>query len=556
MSTAADGTGPQGTPWLPLPQPVPRPWLVFALLGLLLLLRRPDDLLRPQFNAEEGSIFFQQAYNDGFWASLFSVASGYFHLALHLTAGLALLAPLELAPAVFKMVALAIQMLPVAYLLADGIPGFVVTPLFRVLVAAACVAGPNTVETYLNVLNAQWYLALAGCLVLLAGPRPGKLRQALDTGVLLLFAASGPLPLVCSPLALWSWLRARRAGATGNLGPLIVLAGAAAQLALLLTGSRATAATAGFGTPTPAEIVRIIGLHGACNSLLGVFIMMRNHQAFSPAATATAAAILPLLAFAAIRLRNLALAVLLVLAITGATVLFVFPLNDPRFALFPGFAPRYFFFTTLFVLFTLLAMAERGGTWRLLALPGLAAALLFGVRGDYRIPRVPDTHWTEQVAAFRSLPPGTDFFIPVYPQPTDWGLTLRRGERSGGSDLLGRYPQTGKPSCAVIEMIGMFPPNSPPAEQKHLFAGYALDPTARAAAGAVFLQIDDRLFPATTGLVPTSALMDPTLAGTGFMRLVPQSDLTPGDHRLRVLTADSGRSGLLEPGPVHVFTVP
>lgn len=548
-----------GAAWLLPPQSIPRRWLVFALLGLLLLARQPEDLLRPQFNAEEGSIFFQQAYNDGFWSTLFAPASGYFHLTLRLTAGLALLVPLELAPLVFKLVAFAIQMLPVAYLLAADVPGFVATPLFRVLAAAVYVAGPNSMEPYLNVLNSQWHLTLAACLILLAGPRPGRLRRTVDAGVLLLFATSGPFSLVCAPLALWSWWRNRRRGSDRrwSTGPVIALAGAALQLILLLTGSRAAGAATGFSVPSAAEIVRIVGLNGVCNGLLGLKFTVQNHQAFPPGAAFVAAAILPALALVAVRLRNLALLVLFVLAAASVAVVFLFPLNDPRLWLDPNFAPRYFFFTMLFVVFSALALAERGGRWRWVALPALASALLIGVYGDYRIPAAPDTHWRDQIAAFRSLPPGTTFFIPVYPQPTEWGLTLLRRPPPDGTDALSRYRPADGPAVAVMELIGTtLPPESASPDQKFVFAGYAVDAASRRPAGGVLIQVDDRLFPAVTGLDPEAARSDPSLAGAGFMRLVPRTALGPGTHRLRVLALDHTGTALLTPGPSSEFTIP
>ena len=266
--------------------------------------------------------------------------------------------------------------------------------------------------------------------------------------MLLIFAGSGPFSLVCSPLAWWSWRQRlpRRTTRGARVAPLIVVIGAVIQFAYLLWGSRTTGGAAGYGMPTPAEIVHILALHGVCNSFLGKNFTFRHFTSFPFWAILAAGAILPGLAFLAVRLRNVALMVLLGLAGASVAVAFLFPLSDPRLMLNPNFATRYFFFTMVFILVTMLAMAERGRWWRWGALPGLTLALVVGTRGDFLVTAAPDTHWPDQIAVFRSLKPGTDFYIPVYPQPSAWGLTLRKKEPTVDSRMLDKYPiSAGRP---------------------------------------------------------------------------------------------------------------
>ena len=72
--------------------------LLGTLLAALLLLRRPGSLLHPQFWAEDGPLFFQDAFNHGFRSTILQPASGYLHSFPRLVAGLSLLVPLEQAP--------------------------------------------------------------------------------------------------------------------------------------------------------------------------------------------------------------------------------------------------------------------------------------------------------------------------------------------------------------------------------------------------------------------------------------------------------------------------
>jgi hypothetical protein len=541
-------------PWRFAARPVPHSWLVFALLGALLAVRQPQDFLAPQLNAEEGAIFFQEAYNRGFLASFFTAEAGYYHLLLRLTAGLALLGPLELVPWVFKAVSFAVQMLPVAYLLADGMAGFVVSPVFRVAVAALYVAGPNSNEIYVNATNSQWHLTLAACLILLSAWRPGKARRIADTGVLVLFSLSGPFSLVCLPLAAWRWWRDGVLGVdrTRHCGPALAVFGALVQLAYLLMGQRLAGGAEQYAGVTVPEAVRILGLHGGLNSLLGMHFVWRHGAAFPSWLPPLAAGALALVAVAVIRLRNAALAVLAGLAAVSVAVVFLFPLNDPRLWLRPEFGPRYFFFTTLALLFGLLAMAERGGWGRRVAAPLLAVALLFGVRGDFVVPPLPDNQWREQIAVFRTLPAGESFYIPIHPHQ-EWGVTLVKKEDPVASDPAGGLQLSAYPLFAPLGAVREV--CEADGDRMVVFEGFAIDAAAGRPAGGVVLVVDGRRYPAVTGVASqeAAALTDgPAYDDAGFYRSVPAEEFGPGVHRVEVWASDDARKLLLKTTPTFL----
>jgi hypothetical protein len=534
-------------------RPVPYPWLVFGLLGVVLFMRQPLDVLAPQLNAEEGVNFFQEAYNRGFVASFFSSEAGYYHLLLRLTAGIALLAPLELVPFVFKFVSFAVQMLPVAYLLADGVAGFVAAPALRVVVALLYVGGPNSSEIYINANNAQWHLTLAAALILLTGRRPGKLRNAVDTGVLAIFSLTGPFSLVCVPLAVWRWWRDGGIGVRGarNTGPIIVVAGALVEAAYLLCGQRLAGGAEALAAPSLLETFRILGVHGTLNSLLGMHFMWREAPAFPAWAVVAAAAALPLLAMMVVRLRNPALAVLGYLAAASVAVMFFFPLNDPRAWLNPAFGPRYFFFTTLVILYTLLAMVERGGWGRWLAAPLLTVALTVGMRGDFFVPALPDNQWRDQVAAFRMRSSGENFYIPIHPYAT-WGVTL---VRKGGTEPKDMFAQLERSEQPLLVMLAPAQEANPEAAERMItFGGFAVDIAGKAAEGVTLL-LDGRPYPAVTGIdspEAAAALNNPAARAAGFSRSVPLKEIGPGVHRVEIWAHDHDRNLVQRSAPAYV----
>src|ERR1039457_6643827 len=101
-------------------QPGIRPWqhgAISLFACAILAARRPDAIFHSQFWAEDGHVWFADAYNLGWWQALFQVHTGYFQTFPRLGASLALLVPLSLAPLLLNLLAIAVRALPVNLLL-------------------------------------------------------------------------------------------------------------------------------------------------------------------------------------------------------------------------------------------------------------------------------------------------------------------------------------------------------------------------------------------------------------------------------------------------------
>src|SRR5208282_3246621 len=124
------------------------PWhhcVIFLLACTILITRRPDAILHAQFWAEDGHVWFADAFNFGGWTALFRTQDGYFQVLPRLAASLALLAPLRLAPLILNLVAIAIEALPVNLLLSlrSSVWGSL---RYRALLAFVYLALPNCWE--------------------------------------------------------------------------------------------------------------------------------------------------------------------------------------------------------------------------------------------------------------------------------------------------------------------------------------------------------------------------------------------------------------------------
>jgi hypothetical protein len=196
--------------------------VIFLTALVLLASRRPDAVLNPQFYAEDGRVFFQDAYNLGWWTALFHPYGGYFHAVPRLTSALALLAPLWLAPLVLNLVALGLQALPVDLLLAPRSAGWGSFKI-RALMAGLYLALPNCGELNANITNSQCSLALIAILLLVASPPQNPWSRYVDGLFLLLFGLSGPYCIFLFPIAAavawkrsdaWQWALAAVLAAT------------------------------------------------------------------------------------------------------------------------------------------------------------------------------------------------------------------------------------------------------------------------------------------------------------------------------------------------------
>src|SRR5271163_978057 len=90
---------------------------VFLAALLAIFTRLPGALLHPQFFAEDGWVWYQQAYNLNWLRSLGIAQAGYLATLPRLVAGLTLLFPMVWAPLIMNLAGTVIQVLPVTALL-------------------------------------------------------------------------------------------------------------------------------------------------------------------------------------------------------------------------------------------------------------------------------------------------------------------------------------------------------------------------------------------------------------------------------------------------------
>ena len=259
-----------------------RPGSAARLAGLsigafaLLASHRPATFLQPRLWAEEGTRFFQDAYNRPGLVSVFTPVVGYLVVLPRLVAWLGVQLPLRLAPALFTFVAGAIQVLPALFLV-SGRMAHAGPRWLRLLLGAIYLASPNW-EVHANLTNAQWHLAVLAGLVLVALPPRSHSGRLFDAATLLACGFTGPFALLMAPVAFARCLFDRD-GSWSRWLLAVVVAGACVQLPVLLESGRlgVGAHAEGWGGPGRAPL-------GAAPAKL---IYMLSSRVFIPAFTGT-----------------------------------------------------------------------------------------------------------------------------------------------------------------------------------------------------------------------------------------------------------------------------
>ena len=382
---------------------------IFVATLFAIFTRLPGVFLHPQFFAEDGWVWYEQAYNLHWLRSLAIPQAGCLYIFPRLVAGISLLLPMQWAPLIMNFAGAVIQALPVSALLSCRCSSWGPLPV-RMWMAALYIAIPDAPEIHVVLTNAVWHLALLQALLAFSVPPlswRGRISDILLFGIA---GLTGPFSILLLPavVAYW-WCRRHR-------WTLVVItlmaAGALIQGMNVLQTVRSPGAPLG---PTPLRLLRIIAGSIFIDSMVG---------------TGGPNLHLPFLVFALIGgllilvwgWRSAPLAVRL--CIVFATIVLMAVLRDPL--LLPSSTPRwemlanamgirYWFLPSLMFLWCAVWCASAGKS-RLVRFAGLAVLLLMmvGIVRKWIYPPWPKSQFSAQVERFKTLKSGEHMTFSVY----------------------------------------------------------------------------------------------------------------------------------------------
>src|SRR5271165_1590961 len=400
--------------------------LLYAVLIVAAIIsRRPDALLHPQFWAEDGAVWFMDAYNSGAIHALSVPIGGDFQTFPRLAAAIALVFPLSLAPLVMNILAIFVQALPPTFLLTERF-AYLGSQRIRLLMSFLLLAVPTSFEVHANVSNSMTFLALLAFLVLVAEPPQTKAWCTFDILVVCLSGATGPFSVFLLPIAiLMFWFRRRPW--TGVLVGIECCAATVQGLTILRTAA-ILRSPAPLGA-TPMLLLRIVGGQIIVSPLLGMEFLFAHPGAANVICAVSFACALLLLVYV-FRRSPLELRLLGIFSISLLAAALRKPqvsLTQPQwqFLIFPGIGGRYWLIPVVSFLWIYVWMLgrERPVVVRAIGALAVAAALCTGVV-YWRYQPFANLDFPKYAHEFQHVPAGQDFAIPI--NPPGWKMILHK----------------------------------------------------------------------------------------------------------------------------------
>jgi hypothetical protein len=173
--------------------------IYFLVFVLLIVLRRPEAIFHPEFWAEDGVYWYQQAYKIGF-SSIFMPENGYLQSISRLVALISQPFPLSFAPAIFAISALTVQVAPIAILLSKRFEYIIKNKYARIIICLIYVVVPNSLEPNINLTDAQWHLSLVLFLLIVSDSYK---HSIIEYTTIIVSALSGPFSILMSPIIIF-----------------------------------------------------------------------------------------------------------------------------------------------------------------------------------------------------------------------------------------------------------------------------------------------------------------------------------------------------------------
>jgi hypothetical protein len=406
--------------------------LPYIAVGLVLLTRDPFRVLDAQLWAEDGPIWIYDDYTRGLGALLLP-HTGYLQTYPRLAGFCSVFLPLTWAPTLFALIGFVTQLVPAWLLLSRR--GRLLVPAWqaRLPLVLFYIGVPNSFETYVNMTNAQWHVAIILVMILLMQVPARRWVRFVEYGFIFIGGVSGPFSFILAPIAWWrTWregaLRAPRAVQAGLLTVTAMIqafyvmtsAGAARHLeplgasfsgfARIVVGQVFMAGIIGAGHMTRIEesglwqhpIVPDVLLVAGCAVMLAAF--MKGETAY----------------------RTFVIFAAAVLA--SALISPVISNTQPQWDALevPGAGSRYYL---LPILAWFAGMLVLTGDRLKLVRWGARVLLLTCALGswtDWTYARQPETGFVAAAKTFDNAPPGTNVILREAPDPAVWLFSLTK----------------------------------------------------------------------------------------------------------------------------------
>jgi hypothetical protein len=235
------------------------------LFSVLILLRRPNALLHPQFWAEDGCVWYKDAYSLGIHC-LFMPLNGYLQTIYRIVGIFSLIFPMSAAPFVFALISFLAQVSPIAVFLSTRFDNLVPNIKLRLFICLCYVLIPNSSEINVNLAGAHWHLAILSFLLIVSHEPKQLFIKVIDYTALVISALSGPFSIFLSPIALFELYKERTMEKT--VKALVICGTAVIQLLFIWESGGATRSQSPLGASVES-FIQIMGNQIFTGGILG-----------------------------------------------------------------------------------------------------------------------------------------------------------------------------------------------------------------------------------------------------------------------------------------------
>lgn len=185
--------------------------------------RRPDALTNPQFWAEDGNVFYAGMYNNGNVNLI--INNVVIFSPIYAIAAFSQLFSLEYGPLIFTLFALFFQILPVLLFMSSRFEKLIPKYKTRIILVLTYLCLFNVGETYMNLTNSLYYLALSAFIIIISEPSENKYWNWFDFVILIIASIPFTFAVFLIPIALIRTLKGKSKISLYKLLTLIVVIG-------------------------------------------------------------------------------------------------------------------------------------------------------------------------------------------------------------------------------------------------------------------------------------------------------------------------------------------
>lgn len=403
-------------------------YLFYALVSIIAFLiifsRRPDSVLNPQFWAEDGKMWFQQAYNNGIFTALFTSEAGYFQTISRIVAGISQFFPFEYAPLIFNFSAIAAKITVFFFLLSKRLEKLLPDTVSRIFAAFIYLALPHSYETHANLTNVQWHLALLSCLIIISTQPTDKISKIFDYVIVSISALSGPFCLLLLPIAALKYWFEREKHTFVLL--IILCGGCFVQGVSLMINERPTRAPLGASLKL---FMKIVGGHWFVSSIIGEkgFAWTLRHPFWKDGVSVMinlGGFGLLIYTFLKSKIELRLLMMFAALIVVSALISPAVSSDTPQWSVmwFAAVGSRYWLVPNFCFLLSLFWLAKNASLkWLRYVSIGLLLLSSIGIYKDWKYPPYVDYEFQKHAAEFNNAAVGSEVVIPINP---NWEMRL------------------------------------------------------------------------------------------------------------------------------------